>query len=99
MGVPVELIPDRRHDARVAMPGVHHSDPAREIDEAVAVDVGKDGAFGVDDGDRGDRGHAARHGLGPAGQERAALGAGNLGPEVNEAGHEVLGSEHWATRL
>jgi hypothetical protein len=87
VGIPVELIPDRLHHARVAVPGVHHADPAGEVDQPVAVGIGEHRPFGVYHRDRGYRGHATRHRLGPAGQERAAGGTGNLGPELDDAGH------------
>jgi hypothetical protein len=73
----------------MAMPGVHHSDPAGEVDEAVPVGVGQDGAFGVNDRDRGDRRYAAGDSPRAAREERPALGAGDLGPELDQTGHGV----------
>ena len=34
------LLDDRLHDARMGVSGIHDADPAREVDEDVAVDVG-----------------------------------------------------------
>ena len=71
------------------MAGVDHADAAAEIDQAVAVGVGEHGAFGVHDGDRRDGRHPTRHRLRAAGEEGAAVGAGDLGLQVNDAGHEA----------
>ena len=87
---PVELGAHRLDDARVPVAGVDDPDAAAEIDEPVAVRVGEDGAFGVDHGDRRDRRDAARHGLGAAGQERPALGAGDFGLQADDARHGSL---------
>ena len=88
VGEPVELLADRLDDAGVPVTGVDHADAAAEIDQAVAVGVGQHRAFGVHDGDGRDGGHAPRHRLGAAGQEGAAVGAGDLGLQVNDAGHD-----------
>ena len=87
MGEPVELSPHGFDDAGVAMPGIHHADAAAEIDQPVAVGVGDDGALGVHDGDRRDGGHALRHRPRAAGEKRATVGTGDLGLEMNDAGH------------
>jgi hypothetical protein len=84
---PVELRPDRFDDAGVPVAGVDDADAAAEIDQAVAVGIGEHRAFRVHDGDGGDGGHALRHGLGAAREEGAAVGAGDLGLQVNDAGH------------
>ena len=85
---PVELLADRLDHAGVPMTGVDDADAAAEVDEAVAVGVGQDGSLGVDDGDRrhgrdafGDRLRAASH-------EGAAVGAGDLGLQMDDAGHD-----------
>ena len=93
MREPVELGPDRFDDAGVPVTGVDDADAAAEIDQAVAVGVGEHRAFRVHDGDGRDGGHAPRHGLGAAREEGAAVGAGDLGLQANDAGHERLGGK------
>jgi hypothetical protein len=51
---PVELLAHRLDHCRVTVPGIHHTDPATEIDQPIAVRIGDDRAFGVDYGDRSD---------------------------------------------
>jgi hypothetical protein len=89
--VPVELSPYRLDDAWVPVAGVHHADAAAEIDQPVAVGVGEHGALGVHHGDGRHRRHTARHRLGAARHQGAAVGAGDLGLQVDDAGHDGLG--------
>jgi hypothetical protein len=51
---PIELLAYRLGYCRMAMTGIHHTDPTTEIDQPIAVRIGDDRAFGVDYGDRSD---------------------------------------------
>jgi hypothetical protein len=97
VGKAVELIPDRRDHAGMAVAGVHHADPAGEIDQSVAVRVGQYGPFGVHHRYRCHGGHSPGHCPSTAGEERTAGGSRNLGPELNDAGHGASATE-WRKR-
>ena len=88
VGEPVELLADRLDHAGVPVTGVDHADAAAEVDEAVAVGVGQDGSLGVDDGDRRHGWDASGDRLRAASQEGAAVGAGDLGVQMDDAGHD-----------
>ena len=91
VGEPVELGAHRLDHAGMAVAGVDDADAAAEVDEAVAVRVRQHGAFGVHHRDRRHGRDAARHRLRAAGQERPAVGAGDLGLQANHARHGGLG--------
>jgi hypothetical protein len=88
VGEAVELLPNGAHNTGMTVPGVDNPDPPGEIDEPVAVSVGDDGALGVGHGDGSDRRNSAGDGLGPPRLQSAALRAGNLGHQMDHAGHE-----------
>jgi hypothetical protein len=69
------------------VPGVYHPDAAAEINEPVPICVGDDGSLRVHHRDRRDDGNAPRNGLRPAGEQGAALGAGDFRPELDDARH------------
>jgi hypothetical protein len=57
----VELLADGGDHARRAMSGILHADTAGEIEEAIAVHVFQDGAFGARRENRRGVSYAARH--------------------------------------
>ena len=73
--------------------GVHHADAAAEIDQPVAVGIGEHRALRVHNGYRCHRRDPPRHGLGAPRQQGAAVGAGDLGLEMDDAGHRFLDME------
>jgi len=81
--VAVRLLFDGRHDAAGAVPGVEGADPAREVDEGVAVDVGEERALGAGDGDGRDVGEALRRVLLRQPHELPAPGARHFGLEYD----------------
>ena len=87
VGVAVELGANGGDDRGMPVSGIDHPDASTEIDEPIAVRIGDDRAFGVSDGDGGDRRHASGDGFGPPRQQRATGRAGDFGLEKNDAGH------------
>ena len=83
----VQLGPDGRNNRRVPVPGIDHADPAAEIDQPVAVSIGDDRSVRLHYSNRGDGRYAPRHRLGAPCEQGAALGAGDLRHEPNDARH------------
>jgi len=87
MGVAVELLLNCPDHLRMAVSGVHHPNPAPEIDQPVTVRVGYDRALGMNHRDRGNRGHSSRHRESPPVQELAAGRPRDLGLQLNHRSH------------
>jgi len=83
----VELVAHRLYYCRMAMTGIHDTDPATEINQLIAVGIGDNGTFRVDDRDRSDRRHTPGYGLGPPRKQSATIGAGDLRQELDDARH------------
>ena len=86
----VELAADRVHHARMAVAGVHNADSTAEIDQSVAVGVRDYGTLGVHHCDRGDGRHPAGHRRGATRRQRTTGRTGDLGLEMDDAGHAGL---------
>ena len=89
--IAVELLADRVQHRGMAVPDVDHADPAAEVDEPIAVHVGKHGALGVGNRDGRDGGDASRHRLRAAREQGLAFRPRNRGLEADHAGHSGLG--------
>jgi D-tyrosyl-tRNA(Tyr) deacylase len=87
VGEVIELALYRLDDAGVAVTGIHYADAAAEIDETVAIDIGDYGPLGVGHGDLGDGRNPSRHRACAPREKRTALRTGNLGLEMDDAGH------------
>ncbi len=82
----VDLLAQRSDDARRAMADVEHADAAREIQEAIAVNVFKHGAFGSRRKDRRRVINAARHGRFATAHEFCRFRSRNRSSKLN-CGH------------
>jgi hypothetical protein len=69
------------------MPGIHHTNSACEIDQAIAVGIRNHCALSANNGYRRDRRNSPGYGLGTAREQGPALGAGNLRNELDDARH------------
>ena len=83
----VQLVLNSRDDGWMAVAGVHHSDTAGKVDQPIVVGVGDDSPFGVHHRNGRYSRNPSWNGLGTPFQKRATLGAGDFGPELNDARH------------
>ena len=76
---------ERGHDTARTVAHREHPDPAREVDEGVAVDVVDERPLRALDDHLGRLAQAPGHGAGPAGENLPALGARDLGLESDRS--------------
>jgi hypothetical protein len=73
------------------VPGIHDTDSAAEVDQPVSVCIGDKGALCVHHGNRCHRRHSSGYRAGAPRKQSPTGGAGDLGLQVNHAGHRSSG--------
>jgi hypothetical protein len=85
VGKLLQLTLNRLYNRGVAVTGVDHPDATAEVDESVTIGISYDCAFGMDYSDGRDCRDSSRDSLRTSREQSSALGAGNLGRQMNYA--------------